>query len=388
MAKGRRGNGEGTIRKRVDGRWEARISLEGGQRRSIFGKTRAEVAKRLSEILHEIDQGLPQITTNQTVRDYLTGWIETVRPTLGKASAYKYGSYMKLHVIPMLGSVTLAKLTAQHLQRLYAAKLNEGLSPTTVNLIHKVIHRALEDALRLGLVQRNISDLVDPPRRAHHEMRPLSADETRRLLEAVKGDRLEALAIVALTTGMRQGELMALKWRNVDLANTTLQVQTTAKLINGEMFVEETKTRRSRRRIALSPMAVEALKRHRLHQHEERLHAGERWQDNDYVFPNTIGKLLDPRSLRRRWFDKMLARAGLPHIRFHDLRHSAATLLLLQGVHPKIVSEMLGHASIAITLDLYSHVLPDMQRDASAAMERLLGGQNGPISSELGSELG
>jgi integrase len=382
---GRRGNNEGNIRRRVDGRWEARISEDGGKRRSLFGKTRTEVAKKLSEALHERDQGLPPVTENQTVRQYLTGWVETVRPTLGKASAYKYGSYVKLHVIPTLGSLQLAKLTAQHLQRLYAAKLNEGLTPTTVNLIHKVLHRALEDALRWGLVQRNVCELIDPPRRAHHEMSPHSADEARRLLEAVTGDRLEALAILALTTGMRQGELMALKWRNIDLSNATLQVQTTAKLVNGQLFVEETKTRRSRRRIALSPMAVEALKRHKARQNEERLRAGTRWQDNDYVFPNTIGKLLDPRSLRRRWFDKVLERAGLPHIRFHDTRHTAATLLLLQGVHPKVVSEMLGHASIAITLDLYSHVLPDMQRDASAAMERLFNGQSIPISHELGS---
>lgn len=201
----------------------------------------------------------------------------------------------------------LVKLTAQPLQRLYADKLNKGMSPTTVNLIHKVLHRALKDALRLGLVQRNVRDLVDPPRRVTHEMQPLSAEETRRLLDAVRGNRLEAL-----TVGMRQGELIALKWRNVDLPNTTLQVQTTAKLVNGELLVEETKTRRSRRRIALSPMAVEALKKHRLRQNQERLKAGQRWHDNDYVFPHTIGKLIDPRGLRRQWFDKMLERAGLP----------------------------------------------------------------------------
>jgi integrase len=132
-------------------------------------------------------------------------------------------------------------------------------------------------------------------------------------------------------------------------------------------------------------MAIEAVKRHRTRQNEERLRAGARWQDNDYVFPNTIGKLLDPRGLRRRWFDKALERAGLPHIRFHDCRHTAATLLLLQGVHPKVVSELLGHASIAITLDLYSHVLPDMQASATSAMERLFNDQKMPFSSELGS---
>src|SRR5258706_1512040 len=194
----RRGNHEGNIRKRVGGRCEAAISVEDGPRKSYFGRTRAEVAKRLSGALHDVEQGLPLTGTKQTMRHYLTGWIETVRPTLAKSSAFKYASYVRLHVIPMIGSVTLSKLTAQHLQRLYAAKLNEGMSPTTVNLIHKVIHRALEDAMRLGLVQRNVSDLVDPPRRATHEMRPLSPEQARAVLATVAGDRLEALAVLAL----------------------------------------------------------------------------------------------------------------------------------------------------------------------------------------------
>jgi integrase len=275
---GKRGNHEGSIRKRSDGRWEARMSLDGGRRKSLFGKTRAEVAQRLRDALREVELGLPQTGAKQTVRQYLTEWVETVRPTLGKSSAHKYANYIRLHVLPTLGAVPLAKLTAQHLQRLYAAKLSAGLSPSTVNLIHKVLHRALADAFRLGLVQRNVSDLVDPPRRATHEMRPLSAEQARQLLATVQGDRLEALAVLALSTGMRQGELLALTWRNVDLTSASLQVQTTAKLVGGQLIVEETKTRRSRRRIALSPSAVEALRRHRARQLQERLVAGARWQ--------------------------------------------------------------------------------------------------------------
>jgi integrase len=371
---GKRGNGEGSLRRRSsDGLWEARVTLADGTRKSFYGETRAEAAKKMAEALQTLGKGIPLVDEKQTVKQYLTDWIEIVRPSLARSSAYKYASYIKLHVIPSLGKLPLARLGAVHLQKLYALKLSDGLSPTTVNLIHKVLHKALDDALKLGLVQRNVCDLVDPPRRAHHEMRPLNSEEAKRLLGAAKGDRLETLLLLALTTGMRQGELMALKWRNVDLSHATLQIQLTAKLVAGKVFVEETKTRRSRRRIALSPIAVEALKKHRVRQNEERLAAGSKWVDNEYVFPNTVGKLLDPRGLRRRWFDKLLLKAGLPHIRFHDLRHSAATLLLLQGVHPKVVSELLGHASIAITLDLYSHVLPDMQKDATAAMERVFG---------------
>jgi integrase len=350
----------------------ARFTLDNGERKTLYAKTRQEAARRLAEAIRDRDKGLPIVEERQTIEQYLTRWFETIQPTIGPTSFKKYRQQLLLHVVPTLGGVTLAKLSAQQLQMLYAAKLKEGLSGTTVNLLHKIIHRALDDALRLGLIQRNVADMVDPPRRRPFEMNSLTPEQARALLAAAEGSRFEALCILALGTGMRRGELLALTWRHVDLDHGILQVRATMKRYDGHWVIAETKTRRSRRRIALTPSACDALRRHRVRLNEERLALGEAWNDHDLVFPNTIGNPLDDRRMVRRWFRPMLKKAGVPLIRFHDLRHTAATLLLLAGVHPKVVSEMLGHASIAITLDLYSHVLPDMQREATAAMERAL----------------
>jgi integrase len=369
---GRRGNSEGSIVKRSDGRWMARFTLDSGQRKTFYAKTRQEAARQLAEALRDRDKGLPIIEERQTLEQYLTRWFEIVQPTVGPTSFKKYRQQLLLHVAPTLGGVSLSKVSAQQLQLLYAAKLKQGLSGTTVNLLHKIIHRALDDALRLGLVQRNVADMVDPPRRTPFEMNPLTLDQARALLAAAAGTRHEALCALALSTGMRRGELLALTWRHVDLDQRILQVRATLKRYDGRFFIAETKTRRSRRRIALTPSVCDALRRHRAQLKEERLALGQAWNDYDLVFPNAIGYPLDERSMVRYWFRPLLKKAGLPLIRFHDLRHTAATLLLLAGVHPKVVSEMLGHASIAITLDLYSHVLPDMQREATMAMERVL----------------
>jgi integrase len=210
----------------------------------------------------------------------------------------------------------------------------------------------------------------------HHEMSVLAPEQVHVLLEAAKGDRLEALYVLALSTGMRQGELLALRWRDLDLDldNATLQVRGTVQRTMVGLIIAEPKTTRSRRRVALSPTAVETLRTHRIWQVSERLALGSAWEDQDLVFPNTIGKPIEATNLLRSSFFPLLAKAHLPRIRFHDLRHTAATLLLSRGVHPKVVAEMLGHATISITLDTYSHVLPDMQREAARAMETVLGG--------------
>jgi len=350
----------------------ARFTLDNGERKTLYAKTRQEVARLLAEALRDRDKGLPIIEERQTLEQYLARWFEMIQPTIGPTSFKKYRQQLLLHVAPTLGVFSLAKLSAQQLQLLYAAKLKEGLSGTTVNLLHKIIHRALDDALRLGLVQRNVADMVDPPRRQPFEMNPLTLDQARALLSAAAGTRHEALCHLALSTGMRRGELLALTWRHVDLDQGILQVRATLKRYDGRFFIAETKTRRSRRRIALTPSVCDTLRRHRALINEERLALGQAWNDYDLVFPNAIGNPIDERSMVRHWFRPLLKKAGLPPIRFHDLRHTAATLLLLAGVHPKVVSEMLGHASIAITLDLYSHVLPDMQREATLAMERAL----------------
>ena len=205
-------------------------------------------------------------------------------------------------------------------------------------------------------------------------MQTLSPEQARQLLDTAAGDRLGALYVLALSTGMRQGELLALHWENLDLDAASLQVRGTLRRVDGGLAVLEPKTAASRRQITMPAAAVDALRRHRAAQNEERLRIGSAWHDNDLVFANEIGRPIEPGNLVRRSFQALLAQAGLPRIRFHDLRHTAATLMLSRGVHSKIAAETLGHSRVGVTLDIYSHVTPTMQREAAAAMDEVLRG--------------
>ena len=216
---------------------------------------------------------------------------------------------------------------------------------------------------------KNPADDVDPPRVHTQEVTPLTQEEARRLLNTLQGDRLEALYVVALHTGLRQGELLALRWEDLDLEARTLQVRRTVTKDGGKLSIGPAKTAQSRRTVKLTQDATDALRGHLTRQLEEIDGLGDFFEDNGFVFCTAKGTLINPLNLRKRSFAPLLVRAGLPHMTFHQLRHTAATILLLKNVNPKIVSEMLGHASIAITLDTYSHVLPNMQDSAVAAME-------------------
>jgi integrase len=291
---------------------------------------------------------------------------------------------IRLHIASVIGDLKLAKLTAADLQALYANRLAtparrrrrgepqdapaRPLSATTVRYIHAVVHHALEDAVRWGLLVRNVADAVEPPRRGRGELVVWTAEEVRRVLRAAEGDDLEALWRLALTTGMRRGEVLGVKWSDLDWEAGALAVQ--RRLGRGEtarLTEDEPKTPTSRRRIALDAATLAALKRHRARQAEHRLKLGEAYTDRGYVFTGTFGAPLHPNVLYRR-FAALIARAGVRPVRFHDLRHTSATLALALGVHPKIVAEPLGHSSIGMTLDLYSHVSADMQRQAAEAI--------------------
>jgi integrase len=217
-----------------------------------------------------------------------------------------------------------------------------------------------------------VADVVKPPRPVPKEMVALSADETRRLFEAARGDRLETLYILAVHTGMRQGEMLALRWQDVDMENAVVSVKRTLTRIGGKVAFGEPKTKKSRRSIRLAPQAVEALRLHLERQLRDKEILGDRYQDQGLIFTTDTGAPINPSNLRQRSFTPLLKRAGLPHMRFHDLRHTCATLLLSRGVHPKFVQELLGHATIAITLDTYSHVLPSMGNATTKAMEDAL----------------
>jgi integrase len=378
----RRGNGEGALYQRRDGRWEARITLPDGTRRSFYRKTKQDAIAARTKALGAILEGSPVTPEKQTVGEYLTKWLEASAHDLAPRTVTRYRNHIMHSLTPAFGRFRLAKLGPQPIQSLYARKLAEGVSPGSVRQMHAVLRKALGEAARLGLVPRNVATLVKPPRAVRHEMQVLSPEEARTLLAEVAGDRLEALYVLALTTGMRIGEMCALRWTDVDLPTladrhtkaAAVHVRATLRYINSDVYYfDPPKTAQSRRRISLSGTAAEALKLHRIRQLEERLAAGVAWRDEDLVFTTPIGAAVCANHLGGREFHALLKRAGLPRIRFHDLRHTCATLLLRRGVHPKVVSELLGHSTVTMTLDRYSHVLPDMQQAAIDAMDGLLG---------------
>ena len=370
----RRANGEGTIYQRKDGRWVASISLNNGKRKSIYCKTQKEAVKAARQTNQQKDQGTLLFSEDQTLNDFLTAWLrDTVRNNVRERTYGRYREIVMLHILPTLGKVTLQKLIPQQLQMLYNQKLEEGYAPQTVKHIHRVLHKALSDALKWQLVVRNVCDAVSAPRVPRKEMQVLSGKQGQQFLEAAKGDPLEALYVLALTTGMRQGELLALKWEDVDLTTGTLQVKRTiTRLVEKRFTLSEPKTAKSRRRIHLTRMAIEALKQHRIRQREVRQAAGPAWNEQEWIFCNVIGNPIDVGNMIRRSFRPILVKGELPIIRFHDLRHSTASLLLTLGVHAKVVQELLGHSQISLTLDTYSHVLPSLQEEAVNCLDTLL----------------
>ena len=373
----RRGHGEGSIYQRADGRWAAAVGLgwTGGKRRRkvLYGSTRREVADKLARAVRAHREGRLLTDERTTFDAFMDTWLTAVRPSLRPGTWQRYEQYARLHSVPMLGRRPLSRIGPADLQLLYADRLAAGCSPTSVRHLHRFLHRVFDQAVRWGAATRSPVTLVDPPRVTRHEFHALTPDEARSLLAGLRGDRLSALYVLALTTGMRQGELLALRWADLDLPGRRLAVRGSLhRDPGGGWTIREPKTERSRRQVLLPPMAAKALQAHRLRQNAERLHAGPSWEENGLVFPNHVGRPLSAQNLLQRHFHPLLERLSLPKIRFHDLRHTAATLLLAEGVHPKMVSEMLGHTEIGITLNLYSHVTPAMHESAAGALGRLL----------------
>ena len=299
-------------------------------------------------------------------------------PTRRATTSDSYERCVRDHVLPHLGEVGLRELTPERIRNWQTMLLQKPrrfrdgpLSPTTVRYCHRLLRRALQDALRWELIDRNPCDAVLAPRAAETEMQVWTPAEVQSFLAAVDKDRLRAMWRLFLVTGMRRGEIAGLRWIDVDLATGRIAVRHTRVLVYDRAQVSQPKTPRSRRVIALDAATVEALTRHRQRQDEERLEFGDAWNDTGYVFTREDGDPLDPDRISHL-FGVAAASAGVPRIRLHDLRHTAASLAMATGVHPKVVSERLGHASVAFTLDVYSHLLPGMQEDAAAQIANLI----------------
>ncbi|GCE04222.1 tyrosine-type recombinase/integrase [Dictyobacter aurantiacus] len=374
MAK-KRANGEGSIyQRKSDGKWVGSISTDDGKRKVFYGKTKAEVREKLNEAVYAQQRGMLSVGPNVALQEYLENWLENIhKPTIRLSTYLNYRKLLDNYLLPGLGKIKLQKLTPQQVQAFYSQKINEGLSPKTVNNVHGVLHKALDNAVKWNMLPRNICDAVTPPRIPRKELNYLTSDQARILLKEVKEHRLEALLTLAITTGMRRGELLALRWQDINFTDRSLQVRRAVSYLKNYGYVEsEPKTARSRRTIMLPEFVISILQQHREHQQEQEALAGKVWVSKGLVFTNAWGDYYSP-STMLKVFKRFLESIDMPHMRFHDLRHSAATILLAMKVHPKIVQEILGHSQITTTMDIYSHAMPSLQDDATEQWEDKFG---------------
>lgn len=355
----RRAPGEGSIFQDPRGYWVGEINLPNGKRKRKYSKYQKTVKNWLhaerEAIITGVWTGIDRITISELLDRYFNDVaVHNLRPK----TIESYESIIRLHIRPEIGNVKLSALTPAHLQNLYSKKLNSGLSKRTVRYIHAVIHRVLKQALKWGLVVRNVADAVDAPKAKKSTPKTLSQTQITSLLEVADG-RLKTILILAITTGMRQGEILGLHWE--DIHGSVIHVQhTTQTLYKKGIIISEPKTEKGKRTITLPDIAIQALQGYQQITGDE----------TGLVFHTASGKPLSARNLIRS-FQVLLVKANLPHIRFHDLRHTSATLLLIAGVHPKVVQERLGHSRIDMTMDTYSHVVPSLQEDAAEKMNQL-----------------
>jgi integrase len=369
----RRGDGEGSIYRRKDGRWAGTVQVGvteygGRQRRTVYGRTRAHVLEQLDELRRQAARGAVPEPGRLTVGDYLKRWVDDVaasRVRLGTLDVYRRAL---APVRERLGGLRLRALSPLHVQSMLRALEEEGKPGRARQMTYTYLRTALRDAVRMRLLVSNPCEGVDRPRAVRPEVAHLAREEVARLLEAAKGDRLEALYVLAVASGLRLGELLGLRWRDVSLRAGEVTVRRTLieNVTTGQRTLEEPKTARSRRTVGLPAFAVAALRRHRdalgAAPHPDRL-----------VFADRLGQPIRRSNLHRRSYKPLLERAKLPRVSFHALRHTHATLALEAGVHPRIVQERLGHASIELTLGTYSHAVPRLDRDAAERLDTLLG---------------
>jgi integrase len=338
----------------------------------MYGKTRAEVKVKLAALQAELSRGRLPAGRNPTVAEFLRSWLETsVKPRLRPLTYAGYKVNVEKHLVPTLGRYRLDQLTPLHVQEMMNERLATGLSTKSVAYIHQVLRTALGLAVRWDMVSRNVARLVDRPRIQRKRINPLTPEEARKFLASIHGHRLEALFSVALALGLRQGEALGLRWDDIDFKTGILRVSHQLQRIDTKLTLVPPKTEKSRRTLVMPSMIVEHLREHEKRQVAEKLWAGSKWQESGLVFANQVGQPTQARRVIEQFHDA-LAKAGLRRIRFHDLRHSCATLLLVQGVSPRVVMEVLGHSEIALTMNAYSHVVPELQREAAQRMQAIL----------------
>lgn len=346
--------------------------------------SKKDAEQRLAEVLHQLDTGAYVTSGKTPAAEYFTRWLqEYVYPNLSPQTAEGYSHILQRHLIPTIGNIYLSKLKPEHLQRYYSDKLTSGLSAQTVRHHHTVLHRALQCAVEWELIARNVADAVSPPRTIRPDIQTWNESEVSRFLEAAKTTAYYEIFYLALFTGMRRSEILALRWQDIDFIYGQVSVNHSLHVLkNATVIFSQPKTAAGRRTIALPPSALLILTEYRHQKDAESLLFDKPMLDSDLIF-STLGKPLLPNTVTHAWI-KLVKRTGLKAIRLHDARHTHASILLKQGVHPKIVQERLGHSSIQITLDTYSHVAPGLQMAAAQRFDDAFQvGHNDSVSSKL-----
>jgi integrase len=355
----KRSNGEGTIKKRSDGRWEGQYVVD-YKRKSVYGKTQEEARRKLNQILNDIENSVYTDNT-VTVGAFLDSWLNDYKKPSVKQKTYQgYEIMIRCHLRPAFQKIKLKDLSVDHVQRFINAKVKEGLSANSVRHIRTTLHSAVEQAIRNGLIVRNVVKAVKVSGTGQKERRILSPLEQQAIIQAVDGERKGIMILFDLFTGLRCGELSGVRWSDLDMSKNTLTVRQNVQRVYGEdgkthLVINTPKTKSSNRTIPLLPEIAAKIKIHRIAQAQERIRAGQLWEDNDLVFCTEFGKPYDPRNIQT-FLDRITNKIGIPHVNTHALRHAFATRALESGISLKVVSEMLGHSSIQITADTYCHV--------------------------------
>lgn len=370
MAK-HRGHNEGSIFQQPNGKWRAQVSIQGKRQSSTF-KAKEECRTWIRQMLEQEEQGHDYTGSLTTLKEFLQQWLETAQLSLRPKTFIQYQALSCNHIIPHIGLMKLKDLRQDKVEEYYAGLISQGIGPRTVQMIHSILHRAMEKAVRYGLLLRNPVHGASLPKWRPPEMQVFDDGQVNQFLMAARGSNYEALYHLAIVTGMRQGELFGLKWIDVQWQTGSLHIRRQVQSVPGQGWVfSDPKTRAGKRVVLIGEGTLKVLRVHKQRQQQQIALAGDRWKNHDLIFTSGIGTPLNPSNLRLD-FNRVLDQAGLHRIRFHDLRHTTASLMLNHNIPVIVASRRLGHSKPSVTLDIYGHLYHEMQGEAAKVMDELV----------------